>query len=238
MHYNDLNTITADEYGRIKNHSLDLKNKSFAVVSSSSSLIGKNLGSYIDSFDYVVKFNGSVLVQAESEYCKDFGSKDDIHFFTNPYIKIMNPKLELYPYVKLFLYKFFNAQYERFPYEIIRQSFRQVEKFLHGTSSFSGLAVINFITRFNPKKIELFGMNMYVNQPKNYIGEWDHYYPGYIPEEMKQLTDDLHMNKPLPHSRYWSAQILLKLIQKKHIICNEELIKNINFILKNFDTFR
>jgi len=52
-----------------------LKNKSIAVVGPSPYLENKNLGNYIDSFDYVVRINKGYKL---TENPKDYGSRTDI----------------------------------------------------------------------------------------------------------------------------------------------------------------
>lgn len=48
-----------------------IKDKKVIIVGSSSNLEGKGKGAYIDNFDYVVKFNGSLFMGQDKNFFRD-----------------------------------------------------------------------------------------------------------------------------------------------------------------------
>jgi len=213
-----------------------IRGKTVALVSASASLINKRLGRKIDSFDYVVKFNGSVLIQHKKPFCIDYGSKDDIHFFNNPYLKFIKPNVLRYPYVKLFLCKFIRNRYLRFnKFESIEKSFDEVKTYLNGKEPYSGIAVLNHLVKKEPKKIELFGMDLYANQLSD-VNEIDTYFPGYVPLKIKEISDSLEDHSC--HSRYYSAVFLKNLLSKYSNIEYDNLfIDSLEKILDNKEIY-
>lgn len=213
---------------------MNIKNKTVAIIGSSKNLEGQEMGGYIDdSFDYVVKFNGSLFMHNNEEYCKDYGSRDDIHFLTNPFIQEMAPDLDNLSQKPYFLFKKKYPQYKRINYEVIKQSFDEVEKQMQKGFAYSGVAVLNYILKCKPNKIHILGMDMYINQPNFYDGDWSDYPNGYIPEKMKELTNRLHADGHLVHSRYWNAVVLKKLLLKNNnVIFDLKLMDNIDYIIQ------
>lgn len=62
-----------------------IKNKSVIFVGPSPILRGRKLGSWIDSFDIVVRTNGSIFLLDDNEYKKDYGSKCNILSINNQF---------------------------------------------------------------------------------------------------------------------------------------------------------
>jgi|GEM_PF-4258890 len=190
----------------------EIGGKEIAVVGGSHILKNQNKGDFIDAFDYVVKFNGALNLHNNSDYTKDYGKRDDIHFLTNPYVKEMKMDLDNFSLQPYYLFKKSYPQYKKIKYENIGGSIQEIEKGIQKGFVYSGIATIYHLLKFNPKKIHLFGMDMYVEDLNSYNGDWSRYPEGYIPEKMKKLTDKLHADGHLSHSRYWNSVVLNEMI--------------------------
>lgn len=213
---------------------IDIKNKTIALIGSSKNIQGKRYGPYIDSFDFVVKFNGALFLRDNEEYCKDYGYRDDIHFLTNPFVKEMKPDLDNIENPPYFLFKKKYPQYKKIQYDVISESFKQVEKTIRKGFSYSGVAVLYHLLKYKPQIIHIMSMDMYIDQPNYYDGNWDHYPEGYIPQKMKDLTDKLHSDGRLAHSRYWNAVVMKRLfLQNNNIIVDKSLWDNIEYIIQH-----
>lgn len=217
----------------------EITGRTVAIVGASTTIKGKGLGNVIDSYDYVVRFNGAIGLLNNEKYIRDYGQRDDIHFFTNTFINTMKPALNQIKNKPFFLFKKPYSQYENLRYETIGKSFKEVEQQMGKGFSYSGIAVLNYLLKQKPQKIYLYGMNMYIEQPNYYDGDWSNYPEGYIPERMKQLTDELHSDGHLSHSRYWNAVVLKRLLLKyeKVIEYNDSLLKNIDYIIQHRGEF-
>ena len=64
----------------------EFKNKRVAIIGSGGNVIGKNKGTYIDSFDYVIRFNKSIT----DGYEEDVGKKTT-HRVINPLVYLCKP---------------------------------------------------------------------------------------------------------------------------------------------------
>jgi hypothetical protein len=212
--------------------------KSVAVVGGSDNIVGQNLGSFIDCFDYVVKFNGSLFIQQRDDYKRDYGVRDDIHFLTNPFVRELNPDLDglgLYPF---YLFKRKYPQYNKIKYEIISQSFKEIENKIEKGFVYSGIAVIYHLLKQKPSLIQLFAMDMYRKQKNYYDGSWIGYLDGYIPQKMKDFTDREHSDGHLAHSRYWNAVVLSEMSKNSSVLkMNGELRNSIDYIIKHREEF-
>lgn len=214
------------------NSTKEIKNKKVVIVGGSNILEGKQQGEMIDNFDYVVRLNGAIRLLNDPKYIIDYGTRDDIHFFTNPYIREMQPKLVNPPF---YLFKFGYKQYKNLKHEVIGQSIKEVQKHIYKGFVYSGIAVLYHLLKQKPAKIHLLGMDLYVDEPNYYDGTWKGYIQNYVPEKMKRFTDKEHADGHLAHSRFWNAAVLRNLIlQYSEIIHIEDEFENtINYILKN-----
>lgn len=70
----------------------EFKNKSVAIIGSGNNIIGKNNGVYIDTFDYVIRFNRSIT----DGYNVDVGNKTT-HRIINPLVYLCRPLTPDFP---------------------------------------------------------------------------------------------------------------------------------------------
>ena len=68
-----------------------IRGKRVVFVGACPNITGMELGKFIDDFDLVVKSNGSVLMQTDKEYQKDYGSRTDILYCNNQFQREMKP---------------------------------------------------------------------------------------------------------------------------------------------------
>lgn len=214
-----------------------INKKNVIVVGSSNKIVGKGLGDYIDSFDVVVKFNGSLFLYDDKDFTKDYGGRYDIQFMTNPLIRKKKPNLKKYNFVDYFLFKRDYKEYQDIPRKIIKKNFKNVESKMEKGFTFSGIAVLDYVLEQNPESVELVGWDMYIGKPNYWDGDWSHYPKGYIPKEMKELTAKENADGHLTHSRYWNAIVLKELLDDSRVKSNEELRINVNYILEHKEAY-
>jgi len=212
---------------------MKIKNSNIIIVGGSNKLVGLNKGKYIDSFDIVVKFNGSLFLYNANDFTKDYGKRFDLHFMTNPLIREKKPDLKKYDFVNCFLFKRDYKEYKDINRVIIKESFKNVESKMKKGFTYSGIAVLDYVLSCNLKSVELIGWDMYVDKPNYWDGDWSHYPEGYVPEEMKDLTARENADGHLAHSRYWNCVVLKEMIDDVRVTCSDDLRNNVEYILKN-----
>jgi len=214
-----------------------VEGKSIIVVGSSDIIKGKRLGEFIDSHDVVVKFNGSLFIQKDKEYQKDYGKKDTLHFLTNPFVRELKPDLKKYPFVKHFLFKRNYPQYTDIPHTAIPRAFKEVESKMKRGFTYSGVAVVHYLTKLKPKHLFLTGMDMYINRANVYNKDWSGYVEGYIHPTMKAFEDESHKDGHLAHSRYWNAVVLKEIIETHYISCDARFLEKLDMIISHKEAY-
>ena len=125
---------------------------SIAIVGNAQSLFGKNLGSVIDSYDVVCRFNaGAHIIDAKQQ-----GSKTDIVFVNG--LKPQLPKFKTTT-IHTSLRHRINGKSPCCDYEIpIKDNLELIELYEHNRPS-SGLMALHYISKFSPSKVGIFGFD-------------------------------------------------------------------------------
>lgn len=159
-----------------------IQNKNIIIVGPSPYLKDKNYGEWIDSFDYVVKFNNMIY----SNQSQDHGSKIDILYLNNFYTRkqhfINSPNHDK---VKMLVIKpIRNSQLYQIHNNLIKT--RIVNQIPSGL--LLGIMSIKDILQFNPNNLHVIGMDFYQSDQL--------YYPNY---QLLNHTDKHNINNNINH---------------------------------------
>lgn len=159
-----------------------IQNKNIIIVGPSPYLKDKNYGEWIDSFDYVVKFNNMIY----SNQSQDHGSKIDILYLNNFYTRkqhfINSPNHDK---VKMLVIKpIRDSQLYQIHNNLIKT--RIVNQITSGL--LLGIMSIKDILQFNPNNLHVIGMDFYQSDQL--------YYPNY---QLLNHTDKHNINNNINH---------------------------------------
>ena len=233
------------DYEKESDLSLLLKNKKIAVVGPSNNLVGTKSGSYIDSFDIVVR--PGQLQKLSENYFEDYGSKTDIVFHS---FNVWEKEIALSNIDFLKTLKFVVGcmvcvyecnEYEDFKNKLVENGIkfhkpndRYIFKLFEevGTTISCGISSILILLNYEIESLYITGMDFY-NMGKYGKVYRDDYYDvvsknsqGYIKyNESKELSSsdarvDLHDQE---------TQILFL----KELVAKDNRIKLDNFLIKN-----
>ena len=76
-----------------------IKNRRVCFVGASPILVDRKMGEFIDSFDVVVRTNGSSTLINDPSFVKDYGCKMDVLYTNNQFYREMSP-LPIAEYIK------------------------------------------------------------------------------------------------------------------------------------------
>ncbi len=128
-----------------------ISGKHVCIVGPSACLNGSGMGKLIDSYDIVVRFNGSLPIPVSN--INDYGSKTNILYINNFFVKKMGSK----NISKLKLHTKYIVSKSNFPGTI-----HVNPNSLKGTRLMGNIAVSDILT-YNPSKIFITGIDFYKN---------------------------------------------------------------------------
>lgn len=184
------------------NFSEYIKDKSVCFVGAAPILKGKNLGGFIDSFDIVVRTNGSISLIEREEFIKDYGKRIDVLYTNNQFYREMSP-LPIDGYVKKGIkylrmktckLKDFNSFNKRINTRIINETMSKVNKV--NPSATMGAYIFTDILKFKPKRLYVTGIDFFAS--KKAVFEHDNYqeyFPGYLPDKIRMQGNFINKGK-------------------------------------------
>lgn len=195
-----------------------IEGKDAVFVTPSSCLVGKSKGSYIDSFDIVVKTNGFCMMGRDTY--KDYGSRIDILYvnvqFMREVVSKMNPFGEYVPKYACTKNENKNARNQLEKYTKVRNFHRSIEEVSSKVKGLlTGTAVIQDILKFKPKMLYIVGMDIYAVKPKIFVpDDWREYAPGYIPPVIADKANVKNIGRIDPHDYVDNARYINYLNKK------------------------
>jgi len=215
-----------------------IKDKKIIFIGPSPYLIGQNLGKYFDSFDLIVRTNGSVFMGKELH--KDYGSRLDILYVNVQFMREACPLdfFKIIYNIKYFCTKTRNkGAMANFSKKAPARDFSDVISVLNEQVQglLTGTAIIYDILRFNPKELHIVGMDFYSNKPPVFIpDDWREYYPGYLPKVTEKLANVKNLGRRDPHN-YASNAKMVNRLQKTfpNLSIDEHCQNRINELINN-----
>ena len=202
-----------------------IKGKRVVFVGPSPCILGESNGELIDSFDVVIRTNGSFPVNPL--HTQDYGKRCDSLYVNELYAKRTN--LPINEYLKREL-RFLNLKkdryglewrYKHFPLKIrkIESKFSVAQETI-GAPPLMGTYIIWEILNMSPQSIYLTGMDCY-NKPNTNT----HYINGYLPYacNIKKL-DYTRVNL---HKQEIQNLYLQKLIESRRVDADSHLLKSL-----------
>lgn len=189
-----------------------INNKRVVVVGPADTLVGKDKGPFIDSYDVVIRTNGSFPV--DIKYHADYGKRCDVLYTNQLYERKtrMNPKQFAQLGLTFLVLKtdLHSTQY-RFKSSKVRTRLALPE-FMRTQRSLKvpllmGTFIIHDILMCNPKELFLTGMTLYQNGPE-YI---DNYLPSGVNvndlEETRKRSHKQEIQNKIWKEKYETGQI-------------------------------
>ena len=168
-----------------------IKGKRVIFVGPSPCIMGESKGTFIDSFDIVIRTNGSFPVDKDNVI--DYGERCDSLYVNCLFARVTNLPIDMYKSKGL---KFLNLKQDtkklatryRPQYIMIRDLYQvwNASKREIGANPLMGSYIVWEILQHQPKSLYLTGMDCYANPDIN-----SHYIDNYLPEtcNVESLND-------------------------------------------------
>lgn len=174
-------------------------------------LIGKRLGEEIDSYDVVVKTNGSVFFR-DQEYFSDYGSRVDVLYTNNQFFREMRPfniAFLQWVGVKFIRMKTGNpAEFHPIPAQLISDSIKTVNRTV--IAAVMGAYIVHDIISHNPKSLHLTGIDFFDSKkPVFEVDNYREYIDGYLPDKIRKQGNEINVGKTQDgHDQYSSTKFI------------------------------
>jgi hypothetical protein len=178
-----------------------IKGKRVIFVGSCPNIKGRNQGEIIDSYEVVVKTNGSVFLEGE-EYFKDYGSRIDVLYTNNQFQREMRPLPVKDFYKRGISYLRMKAcsdsdllKYNEYiKTGKITETMQQVNKKLYG--ALMGAYIFTDILLCEPRELFITGVDFFVSKKKVFEHDnYQEYLPGYLPDKIRRQGNIINKGK-------------------------------------------
>jgi len=190
-----------------------LRGKSVVLVGPASSMIGRNLGEYIDSFDIVIRTNNMInTLMNDNEASKDYGKRTDILYVNVTYERDMLDVWKVEEWKKRGLKYVCRLMKTDLGKKGISVKWRGILKNpLPPPTTYLGTRAIWDLLSFDLKKLYVTGMDAYENVSDVVDGKNKEYLEGYLPPlEIERRNNRIGGRLSL-HDRYRDTRFILKL---------------------------
>lgn len=190
-----------------------LKNKRVIFVGPGSILQGRGFGSFIDSFDVVIRTNHfPVLMKEDPSLCKDYGKKCSVLYTNMHYCHRHMPlPVELYKSMgfKWLCYKKIRPVDERAWKNIIKiRKITDISNYVQRlikSDALMGSIILHDVVSGCPAEFFITGIDFFLSADENYGA----YAPGYISEETQQENIRKGVGQGKGHNLKTNAQYML-----------------------------
>lgn len=216
-----------------------LENKKIAFVGGCPNIKGMKLGKMIDSYDVIVKTNGSVFLhnQLGQSYERDYGSRIDVLYTNNQFYREMRP----FP-IRMFREKgikflrmktghetdlsFYNKYFDA---HLIKSAISKVDMEIR--SAIMGCYIIKDLLMQNPREIHVTGIDFFVSKKKVFQHDnYQEYLDGYLPDKIRNQGNRINAGKKEDgHNLIESTRYIEKLFRESGKITMPDFIKEIMY---------
>lgn len=178
------------------NYKKYIENKRVIFVGAWGGL--KGFGNIIDSYDIVVKSNGSINFKTD-EYYRNYGKRIDVLYVNNQFYRNMKPfPLKEWNLKWLCMKTCSELDYESYSKQTNTRTLNEVMKDVNKEcpSAAMGSYIYTDILRCNPKEFFLTGVDFFASKKK--VFEYDNYkeyLPGYLPEKIRVEGNKINIGK-------------------------------------------
>lgn len=212
-----------------------LHRKKVCFVGGSPILIGKGMGEYIDSFDIVVRTNGSINLIESEQFSIDYGKKTDILYTNHQFYRESSP-LPIIDYQSKGLHwmcmkacgkedmKKFSAY---LGCRTIHDTIKEVTKII--PSATMGAFIFADILKCKPKNLYITGIDFFSSKKAAFEhNNYQEYFPGYLPEKVRIQGNVINKNKKEDgHNFIGNANYIYKLWKDNPNMVFPEFIANL-----------
>lgn len=210
--------------------------KRIAIVGPSKILEGSKMGEFIDSFDLVIRTNGSFNILDEIK--EDYGSRCDILYVNGSYSREMYPlPVDWYRSrgMKILCMKNNYIIHRRYynptlPTRWINQNPRLIAGV---KGPLLGTYILNDLLQYEPGYIYLTGMDMYQAGFANGLNLDAHYLPGYQPQKILDIVKPKEHTMKMGHDVASNNAFFKRIIEEYDIVDCDDFIKQILNIGEN-----
>lgn len=197
-----------------------LKGKKVVLVGPASSMKGRELGSFIDSFDVVVRTNNMMNSLLDNpELQKDFGTRTDVLYVNVTYERDMLEDWRMEDWVESglkYVCRTMNSDFSKYGLQV---HWRNTLRFPYPPPTlFLGTRAILDLLAIGVESLYVTGMDGYENVGDLVDGKNEEYVEGYLPLlELKRREQ--RIGKELSrHDRYRDTRIILDLEQEREVL--------------------
>lgn len=179
-----------------------IKGKRVVFVGACPNIKNKKLGDFIDSFDTVVRTNGSITLIENSAFQRDYGARIDILYTNNQFYREMRP-LPLNEYrkkgVQVMCMKRIMKRDELYypkvmPYRMLHEVIKAVARDL--PTATMGAFIYTDILAKGPKEFHLMGVDFFASRkPKFEHDCYKEYVDGYLPDKIRAQGNRINVGK-------------------------------------------
>lgn len=179
-----------------------IKNKRVIFVGAAPIMIGIGEGPKIDSYDVVVRTNGSIWLIHQKDFQVDYGKRCDVLYTNNQFYREMRPLpvREFRQHGLKFLRmktcrpSDFREYNHHVGTEIIRDAIHEVDKKISGATM--GMYLIQDILNCNPESLMVTGIDFFISKKKVFEHDnYREYYPGYLPDKIREQGNRINAGK-------------------------------------------
>lgn len=175
-----------------------IEGKRVCFVGSCPNIIDKGLAKKINSYDVVIRTNGSInLILNDPEYIKHYGKKCNVAYYNSQYTRDGWP-FDTKGMKKLGIthcnFKNIHPDKEK---ELLKKGFNvrslsALVKYMHTIlpSPLMGSILIKDVLSFNPKEFYITGIDFFESKPNVFIpDDYREYYPGYLTKKTEMWAN-------------------------------------------------
>lgn len=219
-----------------------IHNKNVIFVGAGAINKNKKIGKWIDSFDTVIKTNGSLFLQNQEDFKRDFGSKIDLLYVNNQFIREMHPIDKNYMLstglkgigFKTGLGKRAKYYQDTFFVRGFNDTIEQVSKIIGNKGLMTGALIYQDIINFEPKYFYATGIDFAYQKPREFVpDDFSEYVNGYLPQKIINQANEREIGKLFNHSRYKMAVLFKYFYDNNQIDTHQDVLEIMKYIIEN-----
>lgn len=223
-----------------------IEGKTVVFVGAGAINKSKGYGEWIDSFDVVIKTNGSLFLQAYDDFRRDFGSRIDLLYVNSQFIREMHPLDKKYMKsvgirgmgFKTGITNKAKYYQDTFYVRSFGGANKEVLKMVGKDGFMTGSLIYQDVVQFKPDYFYATGIDFAYQKPREFKpNDFSEYVSGYLPEKIIKQSNEKRKGKLFSHSRYKTALHFKKLYDNGLIDADPQIIEIANYVIDNKDYY-
>lgn len=210
-----------------------LKDKRVIFVGACPNIKGMGKGKEIDSYDIVVRTNGSINLIEGDDFVKDYGKKCDVLYVNNQFYRNMSP-LPVTDYmrkgVKWMCFKGLNPK-DRLRFQKRMQGVRSIKREILEvvktvpTATMGSFLMLDILRR-EPKEFFFTGMDFFASRKPEFEHDvYKEYVDGYLPDKIREQGNEINVGKTEDaHDFHGNAKFMYDLFREYDCFKTEDFI--------------